>query len=78
MKLKGELLITGLTMLFAIATFWFSGNFLHIFLIWNMMLAIIPFVLLKMEKNASSKALRILVILAWVLFYQIHFTQLQT
>lgn len=68
MKLKKEVLITGLIMLFAIATFWFSGNFLHIFLIWNMILAIIPFGLLKMEKNASSKVLKILAILAWVLF----------
>lgn len=68
MKLKREILITGLIMLFAIATFWFSGNFLHIFLIWNMILAIIPFGLLKMEKNASSKVLKILAILAWVLF----------
>lgn len=68
MKLKREILITGLIMLFAITTFWFSGNFLHIFLIWNMILAIIPFGLLKMEKNASSKVLKILAILAWVLF----------
>lgn len=68
MKLKREILITGLIMLFSIATFWFSGNFLHIFIIWNMILAIIPFGLLKMEKNASSKVLKILAILAWVLF----------
>lgn len=68
MKLKKEVLITGLIMLFAIATFCFSGKFLHIFLIWNMFLAIIPFCLLKMERKASNKALKTLAILMWIFF----------
>lgn len=42
MNIRRELLVTILIGVFSVTTFWFSINLLHIFLIWNMMLAIIP------------------------------------
>ncbi len=68
MKLNREILIIGIIGLFSIATFLLSGNFLHIFLIWNMFLAIIPFWILKIEKKTNKNILKILTILAWILF----------
>ena len=68
MNIRRELLVTILIGIFSFTTFWFSGNFLHIFLIWNMMLAIIPIFILKFEEKTNRKWLKILAILAWVLF----------
>lgn len=68
MSIRRELLVTILIGLFSFITFWFSGNFLHIFLIWNMMLAIIPIFILKFEEKTNKKWLKILALLVWILF----------
>lgn len=68
MKIRRKLLVTILIGLFSFTTFWFSGKFLHVFLIWNMILAIIPIFILKFEEKTNRKWLKILAVLVWILF----------
>lgn len=66
-----NIIIFVLYMLFSMITYLVVGDFLHIFLIWNLFLAAIPFGLVFFIDNKvfKQKAVIIIVLFAWLFFF---------
>lgn len=74
MKLsKTEWLLVGVTavyMILSVIVYLIIGDFLHFFLIWNMILAVIPFIIAKIihQSLSQKKWVKIVLLVFWLLF----------
>lgn len=74
MKLsKTEWLLVGVTavyMILSVIVYLIIGDFLHFFLIWNMILAVIPFIVAKIihQSLSQKKWVKIVLLVFWLLF----------
>ncbi len=63
-----HVLCIGFKILFSLFTFILSINTLHIALIWNLFLALIPFLFLYYEYKTENIYLKVIFIIVWIIF----------
>ena len=67
-KRKYKYLAVLIMLLFSYAVFLVSLGLIHLMLIWNMILALIPLLVLRIEGKAQNKYLNMLLLVIWMLF----------